>query len=239
MSTSLAGKNLGVLGFGKLGEAITLGLIERGLFDKERVRATVRREGSAASARERTQLAVGTDSPEVAAWADVLLIAVKPQAVAGLLAPLAERVRPGTLVISVAASVRTAAIEAQLPEGIAVIRAMPNTPCVLGAGMTVLARGAHVTDAHLECAREMFDAVGRTTELDERHLDSVTGLSGSGPAYIYVVIESLAEAGVKLGIPRETATLLSAQTVLAPRPCWARRAWCSSAVSTRLFSKTR
>jgi pyrroline-5-carboxylate reductase len=117
-------------------------------------------------------------------------------------------------VISVAASVPTRYIEDILGTPTPVVRAMPNTACQVGAGMTGICRGAHATETHLETARRLFDAVGRTVVVDEKHMDAVTGLSGSGPAYVYIILESLAEAGVKVGLPRDVATILSAQTLL-------------------------
>ena len=116
--------------------------------------------------------------------------------------------------ITIAAGVTTGVIEQGLGGRIAVVRVMPNTPCVVRAGMSVLAAGANASEADMALAQSLFDVVGRTAVLDEGLMDAVTGLSGSGPAYIYLVIESLAEAGVKVGIPREASTLLAAQTVL-------------------------
>jgi len=114
----------------------------------------------------------------------------------------------------VAASVPTTQIENALRGSIPVVRAMPNTPCVTGKGMTALCRGKHAGTTHLEMASALFDVVGRTVVVDEKHMDAVTGLSASGPAYIYIILESLAEAGVKVGLPRDVATLLAAQTTL-------------------------
>jgi pyrroline-5-carboxylate reductase len=116
------------------------------------------------------------------------------------------------LVISVAASVPTSLIEKSLAANIPVIRAMPNTPCLLGCGMTAISKGKFAEARHLETASALFGVVGRTVVVDEKHMDAVTGLSASGPAYIYIILESLAEAGVKVGLSREVATLLAAQT---------------------------
>jgi pyrroline-5-carboxylate reductase len=117
------------------------------------------------------------------------------------------------MIISFAASVKTSAIEAFVGLPIAVVRAMPNTPAALGAGITALCRGNYVSDEQLELASRIFSTVGRTVFVEEKHMDAVTGLSGSGPAYVYIIIEALAEAGVKVGLPRDVATLLAAQTV--------------------------
>ena len=116
--------------------------------------------------------------------------------------------------LSVAASGPAAYIEKRLASGVPVVRAMPNTPCLIRKGMTAVARGRHAGDSHLETARQIFATLGRCLILDERHMDAVTGLSASGPAYLYVVIESLAEGGVKVGLPRDVATELAAQMVL-------------------------
>lgn len=126
-----------------------------------------------------------------------------------------SHVRPGQLLISVAASVPTSRIENALGAKIPVVRAMPNTPCALGCGMTALCKGKHATAQHLEAAGKLFQLVGRTVVVEEEQMDAVTALSASGPAYIYIIVESLAEAGVKVGLPREIATLLAAQTTLA------------------------
>jgi pyrroline-5-carboxylate reductase len=124
------------------------------------------------------------------------------------------KVSPKQLVISVAASVHTSQIENSLGGNVPVVRAMPNTPCVLGQGMTAICKGKFATAEHVDAASALFNMVGRTVVLDEKHMDAVTGLSASGPAYIYIILESLAEAGVKVGLPRDVATLLAAQTTL-------------------------
>jgi len=131
----------------------------------------------------------------------------------GLLHSVALHLQPGAVLISVAAGVSIAAIEARLPPGARVIRSMPNTPATALAGATAIARGTHASDADLQVARALFEAVGKVTTLDESLLDAVTGLSGSGPAYIMLIIEALADGGVKVGLHRETALMLAAQTV--------------------------
>jgi pyrroline-5-carboxylate reductase len=120
----------------------------------------------------------------------------------------------GTLLVSIAAGVDTETIEEAVTEGVRVIRAMPNTPALVGAGATAIAPGKHASEADLAAARALFDAVGITVQLDESHLDAVTGLSGSGPAYIFLILEALADAGVKVGLSRRNAQRLAAQTVM-------------------------
>jgi len=155
-----------------------------------------------------------TSNLEAVRGADLVLLAVKPQQVALVLSEIRGALEPPQILISVAASVSTAFIEKHLDHPVPVLRAMPNTPAMLRQGMTAVAPGTHATPEHLEIARSIFAAVGRVVTLDEKHMDAVTGLSASGPAFIYIIIESLAEGGVKVGLPRDVATQLAAQTVL-------------------------
>ena len=146
--------------------------------------------------------------------ADIILLAVKPQAVREVLEEIKPEMKPGKLIISVVTSVSTQLIEKQLGLDLPVVRAMPNTPCAIGCGMTALAKGIHAGKEHLEIAKAMFEAVGRVVVVEEKQIDAVTGLSGSGPAFIYILLESLAEGGVKVGLPRDISTLLAAQTMM-------------------------
>jgi pyrroline-5-carboxylate reductase len=211
--TALVRQRVAVLGLGKIGSILLQGLLKAGLAPAN-VRATVRHAERASRLSDQLGLAVGTDNRAAVRGADLILIAVKPQNVAELLEQIRPDVTPAALVVSAAASVPTGFIEGHLDAGVPVVRAMPNTPCQVGAGMTGLCRGKHATDAHLDAARQLFDTVGRTVVVDEKHMDAVTGLSASGPAFVYVILESLAEAGVKTGLPRDVSTLLSAQTLL-------------------------
>ena len=202
-----------VLGLGKIGSILLQGLLKAGLSPGNAC-ATVRHVERARALSAQLPVAVGTDNRAAARGATVILIAVKPQNVGELLDEIRGEVTPATLVVSAAASVPTSYIEGRLERGVPVVRAMPNTPCQVGAGMTGICRGSHATDAHLQAARQLFDTVGRTVVVDEKHMDAVTGLSASGPAFVYIILESLAEAGVKVGLPRDVATLLAAQTLL-------------------------
>ena len=157
-------------------------------------------------------ISVTTDNLQAAQQADVLLLGVKPQQMADVVSGIAPALHPGKLLISFAASVKTSAIEAAAGCEIPVIRAMPNTPAMIGAGITAICRGKFVTDHQLALAEQIFSTVGRTVIVDEKHMDAVTGLSGSGPAFLYIIIEALAEAGVNVGLPRDIATQLAAQT---------------------------
>ena len=177
------------------------------------VTATVKHVERADAFAKELGIAVTTDNGEAVKGADIVLLTVKPQTVAEVLQEIAPELSAETLLVSVAASVPTGFVEQQLPNEVPVIRAMPNTPAAVGCGMTAICGGTHANPDHLEIARTMFDSVGRTIVLDEKHMDAVTGLSASGPAFAYIILESLAEAGVKVGLPRDVATLLAAQTM--------------------------
>jgi pyrroline-5-carboxylate reductase len=212
MATTLADKKVAVLGAGKLGGIILQALLREVLLSKELTRATVRHSDRALRLAENLGIEVGTDNAKAVQGADIIFICVKPQTVQEVLEEIRPHVSPGQLVISVAASVPTSQIESVLGVKTAVVRAMPNTPCAIGAGMTGLCKGRYVSEEEIALACSLFDVVGKTVVVDEKHMDAVTGLSASGPAFIYIILESLAEAGVKVGLPRDIATLLAAQT---------------------------
>src|ERR1700691_4839132 len=214
MPTTLSNKKVAVLGAGKLGGIILQALLREGLLSRELTRATVRHSDRAFRLAEKLRIEVGTDNAKAVEGADIIFICVKPQTVQEVLEEIRPHISPGQLIISVAASVSTSQIETILGVKTAVVRAMPNTPCALGAGMTGLCKGAYVSAEEIALACQLFDVVGRTVVVDEKHMDAVTGLSASGPAFIYIILESLAEAGVKVGLPRDVATLLAAQTTM-------------------------
>lgn len=157
---------------------------------------------------------IGSDIGEAAAWADVVVLAVKPQVFDRVLPVVGAAVTPDALVVSIAAGVPIQIIESRMPKGTRVIRTMPNTPALVAAGATAIASGTHASDDDVALVRRIFDSVGVTVVLDESLLDAVTGLSGSGPAYVFLIMEALADAGVKVGLHRQSAQLLAAQTVL-------------------------
>lgn len=210
----LSRDRIAVLGAGKIGEALIAGLLQAGAVNRRQIIASARRRERAEELAHRYGIRTTTRNREAVAAAGILVVCVKPQAMAELLQEIRPDIKPRHLVISVAASVGTRFIEKHLGGKTAVIRTMPNTPCMLREGMTAIAPGAQATQKHLLKARRIFDSIGRTLVLEERHFDAVTGLSASGPAFVYTVIESLAEGGVKTGLPREVATELAAQTVL-------------------------
>jgi len=156
---------------------------------------------------------VTSDNGELVRTCDVVVLAVKPQVIDKVLDVVAKELKSETLIISIAAGVPLTALEARLPAGAHVVRAMPNTPATSLAGATAIAAGTHATKEDLKLATTLFEAVGRVVTLDETLLDAVTGLSGSGPAYVMLIIEALADGGVKVGLHRDTALLLAAQTV--------------------------
>ena len=195
-----------------MGGILLQAFLSTGLFRPEQVTATVAHSARAVELAAQLGVAVTTDNVAAVRGADVVLLGVKPTQVESLVRGIAPALRPGALVLSIAASVNTAAIEAALSGSPSVVRAMPNTPAKLGAGATALCRGRFVPDEHLALAERLFRTVGRSVVVDEKHMDAVTGLSGSGPAFIYIIVEALAEAGVNVGLPRDIATQLAAQT---------------------------
>jgi len=214
MGSDLAGKKVAVLGAGKIGGILLKALVEKGLLTAKTTRATVQHAERASALSKQWGVPVGTNNAEAVTGADIVLVCVKPTVVEEVMAQIRPKISKKQLVISVAASVPTSQIEKALRKEVAVVRAMPNTPCVLGCGMTGLAKGKFADARHVDIARALFDVVGRTVVVDEKHMDAVTGLSASGPAYIYIILEALAEAGVKVGLPRDVATLLAAQTTM-------------------------
>ncbi|MGO8756852.1 MAG: pyrroline-5-carboxylate reductase [Terracidiphilus sp.] len=201
-----------VLGAGKMGGILLQAFLKENLFAADRIHATVSHPERAIALSTQWGVDVSTDNLEAVRQSDLILIGVKPFQVPDLIAEIKPALTPAKTLVSFAASVKTRAIEEASGIEIAVVRAMPNTPSALGAGAAALCRGRFVTDDQMELAQRMFDTVGRTVLVDEKHMDAVTGLSGSGPAYLYIIIEALAEAGVKVGLPRDIATQLAAQT---------------------------
>lgn len=209
----LKGKKLAVVGVGKLGEALVAGLLKQGDLKVADIAGSVGHKASISRVNERLGIRVSVDNRELVKGCDIILLAVKPQNMDLVLKDISEIITKNQLIISVAASVTTKFVEDRLQEQVPVVRAMPNTPCVMNAGMTGLCSGAYANETDKQMAEAIFKCVGKTVFVDEALMDGVTALSASGPAYLYVVVESLAEAGVKLGIPRDVSTLLAAQTM--------------------------
>jgi pyrroline-5-carboxylate reductase len=212
LNQDLSQLRVAILGAGKMGGILLQALLKQQMLAPDQLLATVAHEDRAAALSAQWGVEVSTNNLAAARAADVILVGVKPFQVPALIEEIKPALTPQKLIISFAASVKTDAIERGAGVDVPVIRAMPNTPSMLGAGIAALCRGKFVSEPQMTLASRMFEAVGRTVIVDEKHMDAVTGLSASGPAFIYIILESLAEAGVKVGLPRDIATLLAAQT---------------------------
>ena len=206
-------KTIGFIGAGNMAEAMIRGLLRGKVFAPQNVVASAPREERRRELAETYGIRAVEDNREAARQA-IVVLSVKPQILARVLDEVADAVDAEALVISIAAGVPVAAIQAKLPGGTRVVRAMPNTPALVEAAATALARGEHARESDLDDAKRIFDAIGLTVVLDESQLDAVTGLSGSGPAYVFLILEALSDAGVKVGLSRRNAQLLAAQTLL-------------------------
>jgi pyrroline-5-carboxylate reductase len=214
MTSAALEKTIGFVGAGNMAEAMIRGLIQGGVVPATSIIASGPRRERLEELRAVYGIHTTTDNAAVPARAQIVVLSVKPQIMEKVARELAPVLTPDRLVISVAAGVDSATIEGHLFEGARVIRVMPNTPALVRAGATAISRGQHATDADLVEASQIFDAVGMTVIVDENQLDAVTGLSGSGPAYIFLILEALADAGVKVGLSRRNAQRLAAQTVM-------------------------
>jgi pyrroline-5-carboxylate reductase len=208
------GKTIAFLGAGNMAEALVKGLLRAKVAAPGEILCTDRRAERGPELKERYGVAFTTSNKDATERADIVVLSVKPQVMNKLLAEIAPALNDRKLVISIAAGVPLAAIERKVGHGVRIVRTMPNTPALVGAGATALAAGEHATDDDLRQAKALFDAIGKTVVVDEPLLDAVTGLSGSGPAYIFLMIEALSDGGVKAGLPRAVAQELAAQTVL-------------------------
>ncbi len=205
---------MAILGAGNMGEALAKGLLRAGKIAAESLTCTDARAERREEIHKRYGVQVTGDNRAAAAQADIVVLAVKPQVIETLLEEIAPAVDAKKLVISIAAGVPIDAIARKLGAGVRILRTMPNTPALVGAGATALARGPHATEADLTVARALFEAVGTAVVVEEGLLDAVTGLSGSGPAFVFMAVEALADGGVKAGLPRAIASSLAAQTVM-------------------------
>jgi pyrroline-5-carboxylate reductase len=201
-----------IIGAGVMGETLLSGLIRAGRLPGDLLVGEKRRE-RAHELEERYGVRVVSNA-EAAGTADTVVLVVKPQDMAELLDELAPVVRPGQLVVSLAAGITTSFVEARLPDKVAVVRVMPNTPALVDEGMAAISRGSHCDESHLEEAEALMASTGKVVRVPERQQDAVTAISGSGPGYIFFVVESMIEAGVHLGLPRSTATDLVVQTLV-------------------------
>ena len=205
---------LAVLGAGKMGGILIEAFVKRGLVSPTNIHATVAHAGGERKSLSKASVSSGTDNRAAARAADVIILGVKPQTLGQVVDEILPELSEGKLLISLAASVPTDYIERRAGSNVPVIRAMPNTPSMVGEGITAISRGKFAAQKHVDMARKLFDAVGKTVVVDEKHMDGITGLSASGPAFMYIILESLAEGGVKVGLPRDLATLLASQMAL-------------------------
>ncbi len=199
---------IAVLGAGVMGETLLSGLLKAG----RDVLVAERRDDRADELRRHYGVEV-VGNADAAAKAQVLLLVVKPQDMGGLLDEIAGAVRTDQLVVSLAAGITTAFIESRLPDGVPVVRVMPNTPALVNEGMAAISPGTHCDDDRLAVAEELLAVTGKVIRVPEKQQDAVTAISGSGPAYVFLVVEAMVEAGVHLGLPRPVATELAVQTV--------------------------
>ncbi|MFQ5829549.1 MAG: pyrroline-5-carboxylate reductase [Candidatus Methylomirabilia bacterium] len=211
---SIKGKKVGFLGAGAMGEALIKGLLKAGVVPPESVFAADVRLDRLEQLGNLYGIHTLSDNPLLVKRVDVVILAVKPQIIHSVVSEVAPVVSQESLVISLAAGVPTGTLRAILSEGVRLIRVMPNAPALVLVGATAIARADGLQPGDLETAKEIFEAVGKVVVLEEEQMDAVTGLSGSGPAYVAMVIEALADGGVKMGLDRLTAMTLAAQTVL-------------------------
>ncbi|MCA9687971.1 MAG: pyrroline-5-carboxylate reductase [Nannocystaceae bacterium] len=211
VSDAALAASLAIVGCGTMGSAIAAGLLRARVVPPEALVVTTRRREGADAVQQRLGVAATTDNAAAIGRADVVLLCLKPQALPAIVSqPAIAAALEGRLVISVAAGVTLTQLAELMPKS-ALIRAMPNTPALIGAGMTVLARGEGVDDAQIAVATRVFTAVGDCVELEDRHMDAVTSLCGSGPAFSYVVLEAMADGGVMMGLPRAVALRIAAR----------------------------
>lgn len=207
-------RKIAILGAGRIGEALVSGLLSSGWRAAEEIAATSRREERVAELRERYEIDATLSNPEAVAGAALVVIAVKPQDLEGLLGEIGGLIGPEQTVLSVAAAIPTAQIESRLARDVPVVRAMPNTPSTVHEGIAGLCAGAHARDEHLDLAEEALSHLGGVVRVPERAMDAITAVSGSGPAYFALLAEAMIEAGILLGLSREISTQLVVQTML-------------------------
>jgi pyrroline-5-carboxylate reductase len=210
----MSNDRIGFVGAGNMASALLRGLLRAQRVTPAQIRISDLDRQKREACAQSHGVGAAASNPELCAWASVLILAVKPQSLPAVLRECASSLQPSSLVISIAAGVRSSTIADALPQDTRVVRAMPNTPALVGAGATAVCAGPRAGASDIDFARSLFDAVGRSVIVDETQMDAVTGLSGSGPAYVMLVIESLADGGVAAGLSRETALLLATQTVL-------------------------
>ncbi len=202
----------GFIGGGKMGEALINGILRAGLSTSDKIMVSDVDKKRLQILEKEAGIKTTQDNKKITSGSDIIILAVKPNMMGAILDELNSEITSKHLIISIAAGVPLSVMESSLNEGCRVVRVMPNTPCLVGETAAGYALGKNATQADGKLVGQLLDAVGKSFLLDEKHLDAVTGLSGSGPAFIYVVIEALADGGVKMGLPGDVAITLAAQT---------------------------
>ncbi|KJS14677.1 MAG: Pyrroline-5-carboxylate reductase [Peptococcaceae bacterium BRH_c4b] len=210
----LSGLKIGFLGGGAMAGAILAGLLKKGIFLPENIYITDISTARLKYLQDSYGVNTSQDNTAVVPEVDIMVLAVKPQITGAVLKEIAGVVKPDQTLVSIAAGISTAMLESYLNTPLAVVRVMPNTPALVGEGVSALCPGSQAGPGDMDRAMAIFNAVGRAVELPEHMMDAVTGLSGSGPAYMFLILEALSDAGVKVGLPRDAALLLAAQTML-------------------------
>jgi pyrroline-5-carboxylate reductase len=214
----LTGKKLGFLGGGNMAEAMIKGMLSGGFIEARNIFVSDVIKSRQEFLHSEYKVKATGDNRDVAAKCDILVLAVKPQVVKKVLEEIHDLVDAHKLIVSIVAGVAITTIDEILRAGqdkkVSVVRTMPNTPALVQEGVTAIASGAHVSKTDIKVSHRLFEAIGKTVDVDESNLDAVTGLSGSGPAYIFMIIEALSDAGVKMGLSREVSYTLTVQTVL-------------------------
>jgi pyrroline-5-carboxylate reductase len=210
---SVLTEKIGIIGAGKIGAAIARGVIRAGLAKKDGVIASDVSDELRQSIVRELGIKATADNRELCDFADIVILAVKPQIVDPVAREIGKKLGTGKLLVSVAAGVPLGRIETHLEPGARVVRVMPNISCVVGAGAAGYAGGSHATAADMEKVESILNSFGVGMRVEEKYLDAVTGLSGSGPAYVFLFMEALADGGVQVGLPRDVALRLAVQTV--------------------------
>jgi len=210
----LKNQKIAFIGAGNMAEALMAGLLQSGTVKSSSILATDVSQDRLNFLKGKYHVHVEADNIEAIKWATIIILAVKPQVLPHVLRQVKKGLKKSQLVISIAAGFPLSKILGALSSSASVIRAMPNTPCLVQQGATALATGKTITDNQLHVAQEIFEASGKVVIVEETLMDAVTGLSGSGPAFVYVIIEALADGGVRMGLPRHIAQTLATQTVL-------------------------
>ncbi|MCF6159076.1 MAG: pyrroline-5-carboxylate reductase [wastewater metagenome] len=207
-------EKIGFIGGGKMGEALCRGIIHAQVSETRNIMVSDVLTERCEALHAETGIHTTQRNKDVVSFADVIILAVKPQIMGEVLNTIKDDIDSRHLVISIAAGIPLRFLESGLQTGARIVRVMPNTPCLVGVSATVFALGTYATETDGRLVSDIFQAVGKVFQLDEKYLDAVTGLSGSGPAYVYMFIEALSDGGVKMGLPRDVATTLAAQTTL-------------------------